>query len=62
MEEIVFNYLSTQGVFAVLFAGLLIYWLKTSMERENHYREANKELYEALDKIEDMLDELLKKS
>ncbi|MCP1161344.1 BhlA/UviB family holin-like peptide [Bacillus infantis] len=62
MEETLFNYLSSQGIFAVLFAGLLIDWLKTSKERENHYREINKDLNETLVRLENMLDELLKKS
>ncbi|MEW4328799.1 BhlA/UviB family holin-like peptide [Rossellomorea marisflavi] len=62
MNQLLFEYLSTQGVFAVLFAGLLIYWLKTSKERENHYREVNKELNETLLRLENSIKELHRKS
>jgi hypothetical protein len=37
MEATIFEYLSSQGVFAVLFSGLLIYVLRMIKYREEQY-------------------------
>ncbi|AJD89343.1 hypothetical protein JMA_00260 [Jeotgalibacillus malaysiensis] len=55
MEKMLIDVLSTQGVFAVLFAGLLFYVLRMNKEREDKFFETNRKLEETLQLIEMLL-------
>lgn len=57
MEETIFEYLSSQGVFAVLFSGLLIYVLKMFKSREEHYHRKLEETEQILLEIRDLVKE-----
>ena len=52
MWEQIFNLAISNGLFAVLFLGLLIYQLKDSRSRENRYQETIARLGNALDIVQ----------
>lgn len=58
MEETIFEYLSSQGVFAVLFSGLLIYVLKMFKSREENYHRKLEETEQILLEIRDLVKEI----
>lgn len=58
MSTDLFNFLTTQGVFALLFGYLLIYVLKQNQIREENYQKIIQQLNEVLPKIENDLDDI----
>jgi hypothetical protein len=61
MEATIFEYLSSQGVFAVLFSGLLIYVLRMIKYREEQYFNSIKENEVILIEIRDELKKVNRK-
>lgn len=65
MEQTALELASTQGLYAVLFVGLLFYVLKENSKREIKYQELIKELSDnlkiKLSHIEDRLDDIFTK-
>lgn len=60
MNSELFNFLTTQGIFALLFAYLLLYVLKQNQIRENNYQKIIQQLNELLPKIKDDLESIKK--
>lgn len=60
MNTEVFNFLTTQGVFALLFGYLLFYILKQNQIREENYQKIIQQLNEVLPIIKSDLEEIKK--
>lgn len=61
MNTELFNFLTTQGVFALLFGYLLLYVLKQNQIREENYQKIIQQLNELLPQIKDDLEDIKKK-
>ncbi|NKF05378.1 bacteriocin [Clostridium gasigenes] len=61
MNSELFNFLTTQGVFALLFGYLLLYVLKQNQIREENYQKIIQQLNELLPQIKDDLEDIKKK-
>lgn len=60
MNSELFNFLTTQGIFALLFGYLLLYVLKQNKIREDNYQKIIQQLNELLPKIKDDLQDIKK--
>ena len=60
MSSELFNFLTTQGVFALLFGYLFIYVLKQNQIREENYQTIVKQLSSTLPEIKEDLEEIKK--
>ena len=60
MDSELFNFLTTQGVFALLFGYLFIYVLKQNQIREENYQTIVKQLSSTLPEIKEDLEEIKK--
>ncbi|MGL4874863.1 MAG: BhlA/UviB family holin-like peptide [Romboutsia sp.] len=60
MNTELFNFLTTQGVFALLFGYLLLYVLKQNQIREENYQKIIQQLNELLPQIKDDLEDIKK--
>lgn len=60
MNKEVFNFLTTQGVFALLFGYLLFYILKQNQIREENYQKIIQQLNEVLPIIKSDLEDIKK--
>lgn len=60
MNNELFNFLTTQGVFALLFGYLFIYVLKQNQIREENYQTIVKQLSSTLPEIKEDLEEIKK--
>ena len=60
MNTEVFNFLTTQGVFALLFGYLLFYILKQNQVREDNYQKIIQQLNEVLPIIKSDLEDIKK--
>lgn len=58
MNSDLFNFLTTQGVFALLFGYLLLYVLKQNQIREENYQNIIKQLSNTLPEIQKDLEEI----
>ena len=58
MWEEVFKLALSNGIWAVMFVGLLIFQLKDSSKRERKYQETISKLNQHLDAVEDIKEEL----
>jgi BhlA holin family len=61
MDGELFNFLTSQGVFAVLFAYLLLYVLKQNQIREENYQSIIKKLSDTLPEIQNDLETIKEK-
>lgn len=59
MWEEIFRLALSNGIWAVLFVGLLVYQLKDSAKREKKYQETITKLNAHLDAVEDIKQELM---
>ena len=60
MNSDLFNFLTTQGVFALLFGYLLLYVLKQNQIREENYQNIIKQLSNTLPEIQNDLEDIKK--
>lgn len=60
MDSNLFNFLTTQGVFALLFGYLLLYVLKQNQIREENYQKIIQQLNELLPEIKGDLEDIKK--
>lgn len=60
MDNELFNFLTTQGIFALLFGYLLLYVLKQNQIREENYQNIIKQLSNTLPDIQNDLDDIKK--
>lgn len=60
MDTDLFNFLTTQGTFALLFGYLLIYVLKQNQIREENYQKIIEQLNDALPTIKTDLEDIKK--
>lgn len=60
MNTELFNFLTTQGVFALLFGYLLLYVLKQNQIREENYQKIIQQLNELLPQIKNDLEDIKK--
>lgn len=60
MNSELFNFLTTQGVFALLFGYLLLYVLKQNQIREENYQNIIKQLSNTLPEIQSNLEDIKK--
>ena len=60
MNSELFNFLTTQGVFALLFGYLLLYVLKQNQIREENYQTIIKQLSDTLPEIQNDLEDIKK--
>ena len=60
MDTDLFNFLTTQGNFALLFGYLLLYILKQNQIREENYQKIIQQLNEILPKIKNDLEDIKK--
>lgn len=60
MDSNLFNFLTTQGAFALLFGYLLLYVLKQNQIREENYQKIIQQLNELLPEIKDDLEDIKK--
>lgn len=60
MNSELFNFLTTQGVFALLFGYLLLYVLKQNQIREENYQNIIKQLSNTLPEIQSDLEDIKK--
>ena len=58
MWEEIFKLALSNGIWAVMFVGLLIFQLKDSAKRERKYQETISKLNQHLDTVEDIKEEL----
>ncbi len=58
MWEEIFSQALTNGIWAVLFVGLLIFQLQDSAKREKKYQDTISKLNQHLDAVEDIKDEI----
>ena len=60
MNSELFNFLTTQGVFALLFGYLLLYVLKQNQIREENYQKVIQQLSNTLPEIQSDLEDIKK--
>lgn len=60
MSSELFNFLTTQGVFALLFGYLLLYVLKQNQIREENYQKIIQQLSNTLPEIQNDLEDIKK--
>ena len=60
MDTDLFNFLTTQGTFSLLFGYLLLYILKQNQIREENYQKIIQQLNEILPKIKNDLEDIKK--
>ena len=60
MNSELFNFLTTQGVFALLFGYLLLYVLKHNQIREENYQKIIQQLSNTLPEIQNDLEDIKK--
>ena len=60
MDTDLFNFLTTQGSFALLFGYLLLYVLKQNQIREENYQKITEQLNDALPTIKTDLEDIKK--
>ncbi|MBD7916469.1 bacteriocin [Clostridium sp. Sa3CUN1] len=60
MNSELFNFLTTQGVFALLFGYLLLYVLKQNQIREENYQKIIQQLSNTLPEIQNDLEDIKK--
>ena len=60
MDSELFNFLITQGIFALLFGYLLLYILKQNQIREENYQKIIQQLNEVLPTIKNDLEDIKK--
>lgn len=60
MDTDLFNFLTTQGTFALLFGYLLLYVLKQNQIREENYQKIIEQLNDALPTIKTNLEDIKK--
>ena len=60
MDSELFNFLTTQGIFALLFCYLLLYILKQNQIREENYQKIIQQLNEVLPTIKNDLEYIKK--
>ena len=60
MDSELFNFLTTQGIFALLFGYLLLYILKQNQIREENYQKIIQQLNEVLPTIKNDLEDIKK--
>lgn len=60
MNNELFNFLTTQGVFALLFGYLLLYVLKQNQIREENYQKIIQQLSNTLPEIQNDLEDIKK--
>ena len=60
MSNELFNFLTTQGAFALLFGYLLLYVLKQNQIREENYQDIIKQLSNTLPEIQNDLEDIKK--
>ena len=60
MDNELFNFLTTQGIFALLFGYLLLYVLNQNQIREENYQNIIKQLSNTLPDIQNDLDDIKK--
>lgn len=58
MNSELFNFLTSQGVFALLFGYLLLYVLKQNQIREENYQNIIKQLSDTLPEIQNDLEDI----
>ena len=58
MDSELFNFLTTQGIFALLFGNLLLYILKQNQIREENYQKIIQQLNEVLPTIKNDLENI----
>ena len=58
MDSELFNFLTTQGIFALLFGYLLLYILKQNQIREENYQKIIQQLNEVLPTIKNDLEDI----
>jgi hypothetical protein len=61
MDSELFNFLTSQGVFALLFGYLLLYVLKQNQIREENYQNIIKKLSDTLPEIQNDLETIKEK-
>ena len=61
MDSELFNFLTSQGVFALLFGYLLLYVLKQNQIREENYQSIIKKLSDTLPEIQNDLETIKEK-
>lgn len=61
MESEVLKFLTTQGVFALLFGYLFLYVLKQNQVREDNYQKIIQQLNDLLPQIKDDIEDIKKK-
>lgn len=61
MDNELFNFLTSQGIFALLFGYLLIYVLKQNQIREENYQNIIQKLSDTLPEIQNDLENIKKK-
>ncbi len=60
MNSELFNFLTSQGIFALLFGYLLLYVLKQNQIREENYQTIIKQLSDTLPEIQNDLEDIKK--
>lgn len=60
MDNELFNFLTSQGIFALLFGYLLLYVLKQNQVREENYQNIIKQLSDTLPEIQNDLEDIKK--
>jgi hypothetical protein len=58
MDKELFNFLTSQGIFALLFGYLLLYVLKQNQVREENYQNIIKQLSDTLPEIQNDLEDI----
>lgn len=58
MDNELFNFLTSQGIFALLFGYLLLYVLKQNQVREENYQNIIKQLSDTLPEIQNDLEDI----
>lgn len=61
MDSELFNFLTSQGIFALLFGYLLLYVLKQNQIREENYQNIIKKLSDTLPEIQNYLETIKEK-
>jgi len=61
MDNELFNFLTSQGIFALLFGYLLLYVLKQNQVREENYQSIIKQLSDTLPEIQNDIEDIKKK-
>lgn len=61
MDNELFNFLTSQGIFALLFGYLLLYVLKQNQVREENYQSIINQLSDTLPEIQNDIEDIKKK-